>query len=267
LATPEFWDYDSADAWLKKGRAPHVERPTKDAWNTKLVRVAPDVLRLATKDQKGVYTDLISFRKGMDTEMDLALADNHVFRERMNRYVAIPRGVSVQGTALIGYGPLLNGGVECPVVLAERGVVEIDHLGEVPAPLNKPIPMQVWTKQYLTDYLKPVEQTLKLGAFKMVNNQCANCLPALRGSDARSWSVGELMHDPEHLFSHIVEQRYPGELFSRAIMNHMGGSGHTKLVTIDPTLTTIDVEGNGYSLPVVMSVFRRFIEHHITRSY
>jgi len=263
LATPEFWDYDTAETWLKKGRAPHEERPTKDAWNTKLVRVAPGLLNLATKDHAGNYKYIISFRKGHDTLIDLSTANNHVFRERINRYVAFPRGVKVLGTALVGQGPMLNGG-ESQVVLAENSTVEVNHLGEVPSPLNAPLPPQIWIAEYVHPYVNLIEKELKTGSLHLVNNVCGMCQPTIR-TDPRAYTMGEFMRDPEHLFAHVFNRRYPAELLGRAIMAGLGATAYSGIVNVTPTETTFKVEDTPYPLASVVRVIRQYIEQQTRR--
>lgn len=249
----EFWDYDTADAYIKAGRNPN-ERPTKDAWNTKAVRQPGNIISLDVKDTKGKWGILVAYSKGMPTVIDLAATkSNFVWAERLNRYVAHARMTEVIDGMLIGDGPFLVGGVPSKVVMAKNITVSLNEDGTLTTPMPiEPIPHAVLSKLYIEPILKSLSQEMtERGKFSLATETCHACLPVL-ASRPQGQRVGELMVDREHLFAHIFSGYLPAELVSTAIYYHAGMFPWKEIVSSSPGAMTFS--GATYAKRIHQSV-------------
>lgn len=215
-APPEVWDFTSAEAFIKAGRNPE-RRPLKDGWNTELVKVDADeyVIRLHGES-------IVSYFRNGHILIGKGVKPDFVRKSRIEKYAL---GSRYKLLDYRGTWQLLEATQQLAHAFGDEDVsvyqplmyvgdtLEFDDKGDIvpthpsPSRMSASERVKFWRplmRKWITGYMKLLE-----GEGVPRETQCKMCEPFNKNKD--DWrSVGFVMSDPEHLFTHVLEGVYPG---------------------------------------------------------
>lgn len=204
MSKAEFTDFVGAEAFYAKGRG--GERPLKDGWNTKLVKITPDEFDIQLHGRT-----LIRYLRTGNIGIMVSPKISFVEANRIQRYALgdrffLERQTLYKPGEILPYSIANEVRMKTPVATLSAGELWIDAAGTITGSAYASPPAfdyrKFW-KSRITQFVRTTMKALDKHEIGMSDGLACKMCQWIESVG----TVGDYMADPEHLYTHVLENK------------------------------------------------------------